>query len=223
VAEPAGAPRLRALLIDYGGVLTTAMGESFAEFAREHDIKAEALLDFLKAGYVDGGADDHPVSRVETGRMELEEFETHLAEALSVGRAEPLDPAGLRDRLFAVLRPDDRMLEAVRRLREAGVKVALVSNSWGPAGYPRDELDTMFDAVLVSGEVGVRKPDRDIFLLAAERLGVEPAACVFVDDIGPNVEGAKAVGMHGIHHRTAGQTLAALELLFGVPLAEAGG
>jgi HAD superfamily hydrolase (TIGR01509 family) len=109
------------------------------------------------------------------------------------------------------------MVEAVRRARAAGVRTALVSNSWGN-DYPRHEWDGLFHAVVISGEVGMRKPEPGIYLHAANLLGVETPQCVFVDDLGPNVRGATAVGMVGVHHVTPTQTLAELEALFGVAL-----
>jgi epoxide hydrolase-like predicted phosphatase len=110
------------------------------------------------------------------------------------------------------------MVHAVIALRKAGIKTALVSNSWGGYGYPRETFDEMFDAVVISGEVGLRKPQPEIYLMAAGRIGLQPSDCVFVDDFRVNVEGAEAIGMTGILHRDPAKTIEDLERLFEVPL-----
>ena len=105
----------------------------------------------------------------------------------------------------------------VLRAHVMGIPTALLSNSWGNE-YPRELWAGMFDAVLISGEVGLRKPEPEIYLLTAERLGLTPEDCVFVDDLKINVRGAVAVGMVGIHHKTYESTLLELESILGVSL-----
>ena len=106
----------------------------------------------------------------------------------------------------------------MRDLRAAGVTTALVSNSWSTNHYDRDLLAEIFDAVVISGEVGLHKPEPEIYLRAAEEAGVEPADCVFVDDLRENCEGAEAVGMRAIRHRDAAETIPKLADLTGVEL-----
>jgi FMN phosphatase YigB (HAD superfamily) len=96
----------------------------------------------------------------------------------------------------------------------------LLSNSWGGGAYQRERFPKLYDEVVISGEVGARKPEPRIYLLTAERLGVRPEECVFVDDLLQNVEGAEAVGMEGIVHRSAPFTVPKLETLFRVTLSE---
>jgi putative hydrolase of the HAD superfamily len=105
----------------------------------------------------------------------------------------------------------------VKHAKRAGFATALLSNSWGN-DYPRDEWDVMFDVVVISGEVGMRKPEHEIFTLTADKLGVPPAQCVFVDDLLPNITAAAEVGMTGVHHISQHQTVEELETLFEVPL-----
>jgi HAD superfamily hydrolase (TIGR01509 family) len=105
----------------------------------------------------------------------------------------------------------------VRRARRAGLRTGLLSNSWGN-DYPRDGWDEMFDVVVISGEVGMRKPEPAIFAHTLELLGLRPEETVFVDDLRHNIDAAVAVGMVGVHHRTYDQTLLELEALFGMPL-----
>lgn len=208
----------RALLVDWGGVLTTPILESFAAFVQEHGIDPEALPNLFKDAYGDAADPDHPVLAIETGRMSEEEFGRALAAKLSEGLETPIDPEGIKERLFATIKPDEAMIEAVRRIHAAGFRTGLVSNSWGGSSYAADLLGDLFDDVVVSGRVGLRKPDPEIYRLAAKLVDVQPEDCVFVDDISANVQGAEAVGMTALLHRTAEGTLPELERLFGVSL-----
>ncbi len=209
--------RRRGLLVDWGGVLTTPILEAFAAFVEEHGLDPDVLPRIFKAAYDDTADPDHPVLGIETGRLSEDEFGRRLASLLSEGRDDPLEAKGLRDRLFATVRPDMEMIAAVRNAREAGVRTGLVSNTWGPSGFP-DELREMFDVLVLSGEVAVRKPDPAIYRLASERIGVPPERCVFVDDIEANVKGAESVGMRALLHRTADATIPELEVLFDAAL-----
>jgi epoxide hydrolase-like predicted phosphatase len=110
------------------------------------------------------------------------------------------------------------MVAAVRKLRASPLSTGLVSNSWSVDHYDRDLLEELFDDVVISAEVRLNKPDPEIYLLAAKRIGAEPGACVFVDDLKENCEGAEAVGMTAIRHRVPHQTIAELGELTGVDL-----
>ena len=119
--------------------------------------------------------------------------------------------------MFASFEHAHDMSGLVRRAREAGVRTALLSNSWGN-DYPRDGWDDMFDVVVISGEVGLRKPEPAIFALTLDRLGLPAQACVFVDDLPHNVEAAVALGMVGIRHESYDATAAEIDVLFGLTL-----
>src|SRR5689334_9468052 len=119
--------------------------------------------------------------------------------------------------MFAGLGPDEAMIRAVAAAREAGLSTGLISNSWGLGIYERAPMD-IFDATVISGDVGLHKPQPEIYLLACERLSVAPSACVFVDDLAENVAGAEAIGMAGVRHRDAAETVPLLERLLGVAL-----
>jgi putative hydrolase of the HAD superfamily len=116
------------------------------------------------------------------------------------------------------MQPADRMIDAVRQIRKAGLLTCLVSNSWGTSIYDEAQLRELFDAIVISGQVGLHKPQPEIFELAAERLGVAPRSCVFVDDLRENCAGAEAVGMTAILHRDAGETIGRMQELLGVEL-----
>jgi putative hydrolase of the HAD superfamily len=207
----------RGLLVDFGGVLTTSMGRAFSAFCVQEGVDPERFKAVIAEAY---GSDGHAgmVGKLERGELEIDEFETWLAEHLSEGLGTPLEGPGIRDRMFAGMGPDEAMVGAVRRAHDAGVKTGLISNSWGPSGFHETEDAAIFDAILISGEVGMRKPDPEIFLEAAKLLDLEPTDCVFVDDLEQNAEGAEAVGMKGIVHRSARFTLPKLEDLLGVSL-----
>jgi epoxide hydrolase-like predicted phosphatase len=198
----------RGLLIDWGGVLTTDVFASFSAFCELEGLQRDALFRLFR---------EDPEARelllgFETGVIAEEQFEARMATSLGVAAA------GLIDRMFAGSRPDDAMTEAVRRARAGGIRTGLVSNSWGTRRYPRELLGELFDGIVISGEVGMRKPTPEIYALGAERIGLEPADCVFVDDLEFNLAPAAELGMATVHHRVSEETIAQLEPLLGVTL-----
>lgn len=110
---------------------------------------------------------------------------------------------------------DGSLAPVLARVRSAGLRAAVLSNAEGPA---RAGLHGLADLVVLSGEVGLRKPDPAIYLLAAQRLGVAPQRCLVVDDLSRNVRGAVAAGMTGVLHETLEQTVSELEALLGLAL-----
>jgi putative hydrolase of the HAD superfamily len=193
-------------------VLTTSIWPAFDAFCRAEGLPEGAVRELFRT---DPGA-LADLRELETGECEPGEFERRFAERLGVERAE-----GLIDRLFAGLEPDERMAGAVRAAREAGVATGLISNSWGTSIYDPQTLGGLFDAVVISGEVGLHKPQPEIYLLACERLGVAPADAVFVDDLRENCAGAEAVGMGTVLHRETAATVERLEELLDMRLSPA--
>jgi putative hydrolase of the HAD superfamily len=203
----------RGLLVDFGGVLTTDVFESFRSFCVAEGLEPGAV----KRLFREDARAVAELRRLETGEASEEEFAAAFGPLLGIERTE-----GLVDRLFARIEPDQAMIEAVRSARRAGVRTGLVSNSWGAGRYDRDSFDELFDGVVISGEVGLHKPQPEIFRLAAGRLGLAPEECVFVDDLRENCEGAEAVGMATVLHRGAEGTLAVLQRLLGLELRSPG-
>lgn len=197
----------RGLLVDYGGVLTTSVFEAFHEFERGEGLEHGTVSRLFRA---DPSARELLI-RMELGAGTEAQFESGLAALLGVSAD------GLIPRLLAV-RPEETMIGAVRAIHRSGVRTGLVSNSWGPGGYPLDLLRELFDAVIVSGEVGLRKPDPEIYRLGAREIGVEPAECVFVDDLPGNLVPATTLGMVGLHHSDPAHTVVALGRLFQLDL-----
>jgi epoxide hydrolase-like predicted phosphatase len=166
--------------------------------------------------------DEDPFTLVETGAIDQSEFDVRLAALFNERLGSSILPDSLKVRLFSRVGPDEEMVGAVRNARSKGVPTGLISNSWGgnygEGGYDRPMFDELFDVVVISGEVGLRKPEPGIYLLACERIGAEPEECVFADDFEVNAQGATAVGMLGIRHRTAAETIPQLEEFLGVGL-----
>jgi len=198
----------RGLLVDWGGVMTTNVFDTFRAFCEAEGLSPETVGEHFR---------NHEESRelligLETGTLPEEEFEPLFAAILGV------EPAGLIDRMFAGGDADSIMLAAVRRARRAGVRTGLISNSWGTRRYDRALLAELFDGVVISGEVGMRKPTREIYELGAEALELAPEQCVFVDDLPFNLKPAAELGMATVHHTESAQTVAELERLLAVKL-----
>jgi putative hydrolase of the HAD superfamily len=196
------------LLIDFGGVLTSNVFDSFAAFCRAEGLPPDTVRDLFR----DDPAARDLLGELEDGTLANADFEARFAEMLGVG------PEDLIARLFAGMAPDEAMFDAVAAARRGGVRTGLVSNSWGEEGYDRARFGELFDVLLISGELGVRKPHPEIYALAAERLGVPPERCVFVDDLPGNLKPAAAIGMATVLHRDAEATIPRLEALLGVSL-----
>jgi putative hydrolase of the HAD superfamily len=201
--------RRSALLTDFGGVLTTNIWESFSAFCRAEGLDEDSVKRLFR-GDEDALAD---LRDLETGACTVEEFEQRFGPRLGLRES-----TGMVERLFAGIGPDTVMIEAMRRVKSAGVPLGLVSNSWGGTTYDPELFEELFDTTVISGEVGLHKPQPEIFELAAERLGHATHDCVFVDDLRENCAGAEAVGMKAILHRDATETIARLAELLGVDL-----
>jgi len=209
----------RGLLVDWGGVLTSGLEPALRRWAEldgfDFDSYLAAVMKWLPSESVT--AELNPVHALERGQLAVPDFERKLASMLVRDDGTPVPAEGLIERMFAHFEHQPAMSALVRRANERGIRTALLSNSWGNT-YPRDTWDGMFDDIVISGEVGLRKPEPEIYRLTARRLGVQPAECVFVDDLPPNVRGAVAVGMVGVHHVDTETTRTELEALFDVPL-----
>jgi putative hydrolase of the HAD superfamily len=157
---------------------------------------------------------ESPVHALERGELADAEFEVILAGLLVGVDGNPVPAAGLLTRMFAASSVQEDMLDLVRELRANGVRTGLLSNSWGVRdAYPWELLDELFDDVVISATVGMRKPEERIFRLALRRLGLSPAECAFVDDVEGNVVAARTLGLMAVHHSDAATTRAQLSEL----------
>ncbi len=200
---------IRGLLVDWGGVMTTNLFHSFSAFCESEGLDPAALAQAFRG---------NPAARelligFEEGRIEETAFEMELGRLLGLASAE-----GVIDRLFAGAQPELAMVEAVRTARTAGIATGLISNSWGTSRYPRELLAELFDGIVISGEVGMRKPAARIYELGAEAIGRAPSECVFVDDLPFNLPPATELGMATVHHTGPETTIPELEGLLGVAL-----
>jgi putative hydrolase of the HAD superfamily len=200
--------RYRGLLVDYGGVLTSDPFDSFRSFCEREEIEPNAVVQRFR----DDRASRGLLIGLENGKLEEEEFERQFAAILGVSAP------GLIDRLFAGSLPEEPMLDAVLRARRAGIRTGLISNSWGTRRYDRAQLEELFDGIVISGEIGIRKPAPELYELGAQRIGLEAEACVFVDDLPFNLAPAAELGMATVHHVSSAQTIDQLERLLEVGL-----
>lgn len=201
--------RAKGLLVDFGGVLTTNVFQSFRAFCKSEGLHEDAFVDLLRSN-TEARAQ---LRRLETNQIDADEFGRYLGPLLGVAETD-----GLMNRVFAGIGPEPAMIDAVRSARGGGIRTGLISNSVGSDIYDPAILDELFEAVVISGEVGMHKPQPEIFELGAERVGLPPSECVFVDDLRENCAGAEAVGMTAILHRGPDRTLPELERLLDVPL-----
>ena len=198
----------RGLLVDWGGVMTTNVFDSFRAYCEAAGIDPDAVGDRFRSD---------PDSRelliaLETGAIPEDEFERRFGAILGV------PGEGLIARLFAGGRPDEAMQSAVRRARAAGIRTGLISNSWGTSRYDRALLAELFDSVVISGEVGMRKPTPDIYVLGARAIETPRDTCVFVDDLKFNLPPARELGMVTVLHVESRSTIDELERLLAVAL-----
>jgi putative hydrolase of the HAD superfamily len=219
-APAEGKPRIRGVILDWGGVMTNPIPDTVDAWIRAERINRDSYRAVMRSWVADAYGDgaDNPVHALERGECTNEEFERLLARELTDtdGGAVPAD--GLLARMFAASALDDAMLDLVRSLRRTGLRTALLSNSWGDGVYPRHLLADLFDVVVISSEVGMRKPEERIFRHTAALLGLEPQECVFIDDVAANVAAAEAVGLVCLHHREPAPTAAWLAELLGPSL-----
>jgi putative hydrolase of the HAD superfamily len=194
---------VKALILDFGGVLTSDFVESQRAFARAEGLSEEALLPDAEGAAL--------LRDLERGAISQDDFETAMAAKLGIPRD------GLLRRMVAHLEPNEEMLAFIAELRASGVKIGVLSNSLG-AGYLDPYapwgLAERADAIVISHEVRLRKPDPEIFDLIVERLGIPARDCLFVDDIAAYLEPARAKDMAVWHHTDTSATLVELRQVF---------
>jgi putative hydrolase of the HAD superfamily len=201
------------LICDFGGVLTTPLSAGFAAYQEEAGVSLEELgTAMARAGEEHG---DHPLFMLERGEIAETEFwsmlDRHLGDGFDLNR--------LRALFFERLEPNRPMIEHVRELRGLGIRAALLTNNvreWEPLWRSKlPEIDELFEVVVDSAFVGVRKPDPAIYTLTLERLGgVDPERCVFVDDLDVNCDTARELGMTAVRFESAGQAIPEIRRAF---------
>ncbi|MBM4267922.1 MAG: HAD family phosphatase [Deltaproteobacteria bacterium] len=189
--------RFRGVLFDYGGVFTPSPFSAVAALAAEIGTESDLLVEVVFGSYEDDT--DHPWHRLERGEITVQDARTGVQE-LGAARGFEADlfkffaamggSGGIRQDLVA----------CVRGLREMGLRTGLLTNNVAEfREYWRKSLpEGIFDDVVDSSEVGLRKPDPRIFALACERLGIEPHQAIFLDDHPGNIRGARAAGLEAV-------------------------
>jgi putative hydrolase of the HAD superfamily len=205
---------IRAVVTDFGGVLTTPLIEAFTRANAEIDVPAEALRDAMRLSAA--RADEPPLYTLERGEMTEPEFIADLGRSLSEVLGRPVDLDGYGARLMGSLERNEPLLAYYRTLHARGVRFAILTNNvreWQPLWRARLDADDLFELIVDSGFEGMRKPEPAIYALTLERLGLAGAACAFVDDLEVNLPPARDAGMHAIHYRDAEQAIAELGAL----------
>jgi putative hydrolase of the HAD superfamily len=201
--------RIQALVSDFGGVLTTPLVESFAALQGDSDVDLQAVgMAMARVAEEDGA---NPLFELETGRMTEHDFLARLGGALSKNLGREIELHGFGERYFANLHPNEELIAYFRSLREGGLRLALLTNNvreWEPLWRSKLPVDELFELVVDSAFVGMRKPDPEIYSLTLERLGLPAEACLFLDDIDVNVTTARELGMSAIHFVDTAQAIA---------------
>jgi putative hydrolase of the HAD superfamily len=199
---------IRALVCDFGGVLTSPIVEGFVHYQERSGVSMEDLGRAMAASTEEHG--EHPLFALERGEISEAEFSERLRAHLS----DDFDLLHLRDSYFERMTPNRPMIDFVRELREGGLRTALLTNNvreWEPLWRSKlPEIDEVFEIVVDSAFVGMRKPEPEIYRLTLDRLGdgIRPEQCVFVDDLEPNCDAARDLGMTAVRFRDAEQAIA---------------
>ena len=207
---------IRAVVSDFGGVLTTPLAAGFVRIQDDLGVPRDAFAQAMAAATAAAGV--NPLYRLETGELAEQVFlatlERHLAELL--GREVTLH--GFGERYMEALDANDELFAYYRDLHARGLRFALLTNNvreWEPHWREKLPIDDIFETVVDSAFVGFRKPDPRIYAIALERLGLPAEACAFVDDLERNVVAARELGFHGILFQDTGQVMAELDALLG--------
>ena len=210
----------RALISDFGGVLTTPLLHSFMAFQDRTGISAESLGRAMQRIYERDG--EHPLYELEKGHVSEESFLTTLRAELAVELGHEPEMHGFKDIYFDALHPNEPMIELMREAKAAGLTMALLTNNvreWEPLWRTMLPVDEIFALVVDSAFVGMRKPEPEIYTLTLERLReLDPARtgrlgfedCLFVDDVEVNCAAARALGIPTVHFRDNAQAIAEL-------------
>jgi putative hydrolase of the HAD superfamily len=208
--QPAGA--IEAVVSDFGGVLTAPLIDSFLSIQESSGITLEALGQAI-AG-VAARLGSNPVFELETGRLSEAEFLERLGDQLSADLGRRVELHGFGERYLAALEPNPRMIDFMRQLRERGYRMAICTNNireWEDGWRAKLPVDEIFDVVVDSAFVGYRKPERQIYEITLERLGVPAPATLFIDDVEVNCTAARELGMSTVWFRDAEQAIAEIE------------
>ena len=204
-----GGGRIEAVISDFGGVLTTPLVQSFMAFQDQTGITTETLGTAMQAATEANG--DNPLFEMERGEITEVAFLEKLTDSLEPLLGHRPEMHRFKEIYFEALEPNPEMIELMRELKGAGYRMAMLTNNvreWEPLWRPMLSVDEIFETVVDSGFVGCRKPESRIYELTLERIAEPAEACLFVDDLAPNIEGARQMGMTAVHFRDNEQAIA---------------
>jgi putative hydrolase of the HAD superfamily len=202
---------IEAVVCDFGGVLTTPLFEAFAKIQEEFGIGSEELGAAMQMLAEREG--ENPLFPLERGEVSEDDFLQRLGGALSEILGREAHVHRFRMALFEGLDPNPPMIELMRELRGRGLRMAMLTNNvreWEPLWRAMLPVDEIFEEVVDSGFVGHRKPERRIYEITIERLGVPFERCLFVDDLEPNIVAAEELGMHAVRFEGNEQAIPAI-------------
>jgi putative hydrolase of the HAD superfamily len=208
---------IQAVVSDFGGVLTAPLLEGFVRIQDDVGVPPEAFGRALaNAAAADGGT--NPLFAIEVGAITEAEFVATLEREVSAVLGRDVALHGFGERYLGALDPNHELFAYYRGLHERGLRLAMLTNNvreWEPLWRTKLPVDEIFETVVDSGFVGVRKPDPAIYAIVLERLALPAEACVFVDDVAVNVEAAQALGFAAVQFHDTGQAIAAVDALLG--------
>ena len=203
-----------AVVSDFGGVLTTPLLSSFMAIQDEIGITPESIGEAMRTISAEDGG--NPLYALERGEIAEADFLERLADGLEPVLDQRPHLYRFREVYFEALQPNLEMIELMRELKAGGKRMAMLTNNvreWEPLWRPMLPVDEIFETVVDSGFVGCRKPEAKIYELTLECLGLPAEACLFIDDLLPNCEGARAAGMSAVHFRDNEQAISELRAL----------
>jgi epoxide hydrolase-like predicted phosphatase len=204
--------RIEAIISDFGGVLTSPLLGSFAEFQNSSGISLEALGNAMAAITEREGA--NPLFELETGRLTEAAFLSGLGDELSRALGREVELHGFGERYFEHLHPNERLIGYMRELRDRGYKMAICTNNvreWEQLWRAKLPVDEIFELVVDSAFVGARKPERRIFDITLERLGVDAQSSLLIDDVEINCAAAQELGITAVRFHSTEQAIAEVE------------
>jgi putative hydrolase of the HAD superfamily len=208
---------ITAVISDFGGVLTTPLVQSFAAVQDQTGIPFEELGKAMARINEEEGK--HPLYELETGRLSEPDFLAKIGDALEPELGHRPELHRFREIYFEALHPNEPMIELMREAKGSGRRMGLLTNNvreWEPLWRSMLPVDEIFEVVVDSGFVGCRKPDREIYDLTLERMGIEAGDCVFIDDADVNCDAARELGMSAVHYQHNDQAIPELRAALGL-------
>ena len=207
---------IEAIVCDFGGVLTTPLFAAFAAFQDDSGITPEQLGLAMRAGLAEG--EEIPLFKLERGEISEDDFIDRLSDGLEPILGHRPHLHHFRQKFWGALEPNEEMIALMRELKTSGLKMAMLTNNvreWEPLWRSMLPVDEIFGEIVDSAFVGCRKPEARIYELTLERIGMPAGACLFIDDLQPNIEGAEAAGMNAVHFRDNEQAIGEIRGLLG--------